>query len=290
MIAAGGGQMVLPEGVYRGRIVIPPVSKPAPSWITVEIVGAEEPTPVFGTIGNFPLQSKGTIIKCLEKKGGAVISASPSPDALYSHFSGVYVVIRNLDVRTYDNPGISGIDLHHAMQCRIENVFVNTGVYNVQASQPTHGTKGLVTPANSNAALTILRNVTVTGYGTGIVVNKHTDGESIMVGSTIHGLEFVTAHHASRFGRVCAFRNTHHVTVSGEHGFSIGQLDIENAGPRQTDAHNAWQKTIHDVNDPANLGTGDITYWVVVGNVGAVDTFSKNGGASIRTRRIGAAP
>lgn len=166
VIAAGGGRMYLPSGVYRGRIVIPPVSKPIPSWITVEIVGENEPTPVFGTIGNFPLQNRGTIVKCLETTGPAVISASSSPASLYGGFSAVHVVIRNLDVRTYNNPGIGGIDLHYALQCRIENVFVNTGVYNVQASKPAHGTKGLVTPAVNNAALTILHNVTVTGYST----------------------------------------------------------------------------------------------------------------------------
>ena len=46
---------------------------------------------------------------------------------------------------------------------------------------------------------------------------------------------------------------------------------------------------ISDINDPKNLGIGDINYWVVEGNVGAVDKFVKNGGASIRTRRIGSA-
>lgn len=290
IIATGGGKMLLPEGVYRGRIVIPPVSKPLPSWITVEIVGEGAPTPVFGTIGNFPLREKGTIVKCLETSGAAVISAKASPDSLYGGFSAVHVVIRDLDVRTCDNPAISGIDLYYAMQCRLENVFVNTGVYSVQASRPTHATKGLVTPANNNAALTILRNVQVTGYHTGIVVHEHTDADHIVVGSNIHGLEFATAHHASRFGRVGACRNTHHVTVTGKHGFQIQQLDIENSGAGQTDAHNVWQKTIHDVNDPNNLGTGDITYWVVVGNLGAVDAFNLNGGANIRARRIGSAP
>lgn len=290
VIAAGGGQMYLPTGAYRGRITIPPVSKPLPSWITVEIVGEGEPTPVFGTIGSFPLQNNGTIVKCLAESGAAVISASKSPNSLYGGFSAVYVVVRNLDVRTYDNPGIGGIDLHFALQCRIENVFVNTGLYNVQASQPTHATKGLVTPANNNAALTILHNVAVTGYSTGIVVNEHTDGNHIMVGSNINGLEFPTAHHASRLGRVCAFRNTYHVTVTGKQGFSIQQLDIEKAGPKQTNPGNAWQSTVHDLNDPKNLGVGDINYWVVVGNVGAVEDFTRNGGATIRTRRIGSAP
>ncbi len=290
VIAAGGGRMYLPDGVYRGRITIPPVSKPIPSWITVEIVGESEPAPVFGTIGNFPLQNKGTIVKCLADSGAAVISAAKSPNSLYGGFSAVYVVVRNLDVRTYDNPGIGGIDLHVALQCRIENVFVNTGVYNVQASKPTHDAKGLVTPANNNAALTILSNVAVTGYHTGIVVNEHTDGEHIMVGSNIHGLEFPAAHHASRLGRVEAFRNTYHVTVTGKQGFSIAQLDIEKAGPGQTNPDNAWQATASDLDDPKNLGTGDINYWVVEGNVGAVEGFTRNGGANVRARRIGSTP
>lgn len=163
------------------------------------------------------------------------------------------------------------------MQCRLENVFINTGVYNVQASRPTHGTKGLITPVSNNAALTILRNVVVTGYHTGIVVSEHTDADNIVVASNIHGLEFANTHHASRIGRVGVYRNTHHLTVTGKHGFMIQQFNTENSGPGQTDEKNVWQKTIHDVNDPGNLATADITYWVVVGNVGAVTDFKVNG-------------
>ena len=283
VVAAGGGRMYLPDGVYRGRIVIPP--RGGPSWITVEIVGESEPPPVWGTIGNFPLENSGTIVKCLTTSGAAVISASKG--SLYSGFSGVYVVLRNLDVRTYNNPQISGIDLNYAAQCRLENVSVTTGVYNVQASQPIHGTKGIITPANNNGALTILRNVLVCGYHTGILVHEHTDGDNIMLGSNIHGLDFAKAHHASRFGRVCAQRNTHAVTVSGAHGFTIEQLNIEKTGAGQTDANNEWQSTVHDVNDPQNLGIADINQWVVRGNVGAVEDFTVNGGARMRIRRIG---
>ena len=290
VIEAGGGKMYLPDGVYRGRIIIPPVSKPLPSWITVEIAGDSEPTPVFGTIGSFPLLANGTIVKGLSKSGPAVISASPSPESLYGGFSAVNVVVKNLDVRTYDDPGIGGIDLQYALQCKLENVFINTGIYNVQASKPTHGTSGLVTPACNNAALTILRNVVVTGYHTGIVVNEHTDGDNIVVASNINGLEFQGAHHASRFGRVGTYRNAHHITVSGRHGFSIEQMNTEQPGPGQTDARNAWQTLVSDINDPKNLGIADINYWVVEGNVGAVEKFTQNGGASIRARRIGSAP
>lgn len=283
VMAAGGGRMFLPDGVYQGRIVIPP--RGGPSWITIEIVGESEPPPFWGTIGNFPPQNGGTIVKSLATSGTAVISASKG--SLYGGFSGVYVVLRNLDVRTYNNPQIGGIDLNYAAQCRLENVLVTTDIYNVQASKPTFGTKGIITPANNNGALTILRNVLVCGYHTGILVHEHTDGDNIMLGSNIHGLDFAKAHHASRFGRVCAQRNTHAVHVSGTHGFTIGQLNIEITGAGQTDANNEWQSTVHDVNDPQNLGIADINQWVVRGNVGAVEDFTVNGGAGIRIRRIG---
>lgn len=286
MIAAGGGRMMIPDGVYRGRIIIPGTS----AWITLEIVGASEPTPVFGTIGAFPFPRNGTIIKCVSESGPAVISAANVPEKLYMQFSGVNVSLRNLDVRTYDNPGIGGIDLLNASQCKLENVFVNTDRYNVQASRPTHGTAGISTPACNNAALTILRNVIVTGYHTGILVNEHTDGDAINLASNVNALEFAFAHHASRFGRVGAQRCTRSVTVTGAHGFCIEQLDMEIAGPGQTDDDNEWQATEFAIHDPMNLGSGDITYWVVEGNVGAVETFTRTGGERIRARRIGAHP
>lgn len=53
--------------------------------------------------------------------------------------------------------------------------------------------------------------------------------------------------------------------------------------------HNEWQATEYNIDDPKNLGTADINYWVVKGNVGATEKFTRNGGATIRTRRIGSA-
>ena len=278
--------MYLPNGVYRGNILIPGIS----NWITVEIVGESEPTPIFGTIGSFPYSSKSTTIKSLAKSGSAVISVSSLPNPMYMGFSGVNVVVKNLEVRTYDDPGIGGINLEHALQCKLENVFINTGIYNVQASKPMQGTSGLITPAISNAALTVLRNVVVTGYYNGIIVNEHTDGDNIVVASNINGLNFVKAHHASHFARVGTYRNTHHITVSGSHGFSIEQMNTEQPGKGQTNARNAWQTLVSDINDPENLGIADINYWVVEGNVGATETFTRNGGVSILARRIGSAP
>ena len=289
VVAAGGGRMTIPAGVFRGRIIVPPVGRPAPSWISVEIVGAKEPVPVFGTIGDFPLRNQGTIIKCVAETGPAVISAPRPAAALYGGFSAVFVILRDLDVRTTDNPRIDGVDLRLAMQAKLENVFINTGVYNVQASRPTRGTRGLITPACNNAALTILRQVVVTGYHTGIVINEHTDADNLVVGSNLRGLEFAQSHHASRLGRVGAYRNTCHVAVTGACGFSIAQLNTEFPGQGQTDERNAWQTLVCDIEDPRNLASADINFWAVQGGVGAVPTFIVQGGANIRARRLGSA-
>jgi len=75
VIAAGGGKMFIPDGIYRGRIIIPGTKE----WITVEIAGESEPTPVFGTIGAFVFPKNGTIIKCLSESGPAVIFAANAP-------------------------------------------------------------------------------------------------------------------------------------------------------------------------------------------------------------------
>ena len=283
IIKAGGGKMFIPSGIYRGRIIIPGTS----DWMTIEIEGENEPTPIFGTIGAFKYSNTGTIIKCLDKQGPAVITALNRPGKIYSRFSGVYASFKNVEVRTYDNPAISGIDLINAAQCKLENVFVNSGGYNVRASKPTHGTSGIITPANSNAALTVLRNVVVTGFTNGIVVHEHTDADNIVVASNINGLYFNFAHHASRFARVGTYRNTHHITIAGKHGFSIEQMNTEMPGGGQTDKVNSWQTLVADINDPKNLGTADINYWIVLGGKGAVGDFIKVGGHNIRARRIG---
>ena len=272
LIAAGGGRMYLPAGVYHGKITIPAIA--APNWIALEIVGESQPAPIFGTVGTNKLLNNNSIVKSLATVGPAVISAGDAA----GDFSRVSVVVKDLQVRTYDNPQIDGIDLEWAQQCRVENVVIESGVYSVQASRPTHGTKGLVTPAINNGALTILRNVVVSGYSTGIEVNEHTDGDHLNLACNLNGLTFVRAYHASRFGRVGAYRCTRAINVIGEHGFSIEQLNVEHPGADQTDSNNSWQASEYDINDAQNLGVGDVNYWVVLGNVGVSKVFTKSGG------------
>ena len=63
VIAAGGGRMMIPDGIYRGRIIIPGTKE----WITIEIVGESEPTPVWGTIGTFVFPKTNRMIERKKK-------------------------------------------------------------------------------------------------------------------------------------------------------------------------------------------------------------------------------
>jgi len=141
---------------------------------------------------------------------------------------------------------------------------------------------------SSTAGTVKSRTFNVLKYGAiGDDKTDNTDADNIILGSNSNGLEFVHAAHASRFGRVCAQHCTHAIAVTGMHGFSIEQLDIEIAGPGHTTSDTKWQITEYDVNDPKNLGVADINYGVVEGGVGVVEKFTRNGGAAIQARRIG---
>ena len=125
LVAAGGGRLLLPRsrlGVYRGNIVIPYVTRD--SIITVEIFGGGiSPAPVFGTVGNLRLCSNcsHSVVQSLGKSGAAVIQAlSSQPPGVVAGFSNVFVYVKNLEVRTYADPSISGVDLLNAQQCKLE--------------------------------------------------------------------------------------------------------------------------------------------------------------------------
>ncbi len=86
--------------------MIPAIEKP--NRIALEIVGESQPTTVFGTIGSTEMPSHNSIIKCLATSGPAVISTEP-PSLGPGHFSRVHVVLKDLEVRTYDDPDNLGM-------------------------------------------------------------------------------------------------------------------------------------------------------------------------------------
>lgn len=275
------------SGKYKVKSLIIPKTA---EWKQIEIYGDNFPVPTYGTIGTVPTYAttqKGMVILSDYAEVGdkGVIYAEPHPST-FLNFSFVSIVLRNMVIRTYDNPKTCGIQALSAIQLTLENVFVDTGVYNVQASQPIIHSGGIVMPGHSNGAMSYLKNVWVSGYYYGIVLYEHVYGEQVVVHSNVHGLALRFAEHAIYFTRVLSQRNTNVVTVEGACRFEIAQLNCEYVGSGQSDSNNAWQKTQYELNDPSNLGAGRITYANSRGAVGANNVFRINGGANVIVKYI----
>lgn len=280
LVANGGGTVYGGTGKFKvSNIVIPNTTY----WVKVEILGAEAPTPIFGTVGAYPEMNN--YQKCME-----IISEATNPQlgviTVAGTFNRVLLSVRNLRIKTYDNPRTNGINAYNAFQLNVENVNIDTGIYNVQCAEPTHNTKGIITPKLGNAAWTRLTNTTITGFAIGVEVYEHTMGDYLVISSCKVGLYFGTANHSSLFTRVGMYRNTENVLVGGFHRFIIQQLAIELVGDGQYNSANAWQRRLYDVNDASNYGSGKIDYDVCLGGFGPVNTFIKNGGTGITCTQI----
>ncbi|WP_294276607.1 hypothetical protein [uncultured Chryseobacterium sp.] len=287
IILAGGGILKFPSGDYCvNQIEIPDVV----NWFNVKLEGEFIPAQRFGTITvpnvydpDINKPNGTTIIS--KHAGHGIIYCKPGNS--YSNFNLGMLTVENLTLRAYDNPQICGIDAWSIAQLYVKNVVIDTGIYNVNSTEPTYETSGIVTPKNSNGALTMLENIAISGFKHGIKVFEHTNGNSLQIQSCKNALSFYDADHASYFSRCCLQRNTNQVSVFGNHVFEIAQLNMEYAGNGQTNSVNAWQSTQYEINDSDNLGIGNISYANVKGNLGKVNTMRINGASGILIKRIG---
>lgn len=284
------GEVYLCNGALQGtgtmsRLRFPAVDFDSEAWLSIELRGKATPPFTFGTVGSAPLSSSHTIIYSTESTG-AIIGVEPD-----AFLSALLLKFTDIEIRGVDVPTQHGIDAREAFQLKCKNVIVGTDVYNVDAAQPTNSATGILTPKINNAALTELDNVLVAGYDFGIRVNEHTAGNNITVASCIRGLYFETANHASRFGRVGAYRCTHAIEVGGAHYFEIDQLNLEHPGAGQTTGTTAWQEVTSDIKDPSNVGLGRVKYQNILGGTGIdVSGFIMDGGANISVQPTGGMP
>lgn len=268
------------------RLVVPKTT----TWKKIEIYGDGLPMLTCGTIGtlaDYSSKQKGmVIISDYSNPDEGVIFAEPQPNS-FLNFSLVYIALRNMVIRTTDNPKTCGVMAYYAIQLLMENVFVDTGIYNVQSAEPTTVCAGIVVPGHSNGAMNYLRNVWVAGYYSGLVVFEHTDGDNLIFHSCKNALTFKFAEHASYFKRVLSQRCTNVVNVEAKCRFEISQLNCEYVGSGQSDSSNAWQKTQYELKDPQNLGVGRITYANSRGVTGANEVFRMTGGTGVIVKYIG---
>lgn len=279
----GVGRIFFPRGIYVvTNLTLPVLYDPAGGIKIIEFVGETHPPSWFGTIGDFPLSEYGSILK--SSSTGSLLRVLPNPGGGYD-FSWYHLVVRDLLFRTYDNPNLIAINAHKAQHFTCERVQVDTGVYSVQAAEPTNNLAAIYTPAKDNGALTRLVDVSVSGYYTGIQANEHCRTEALNLTCNKIGVEIPESNHIMRIEGSFQ-RNATNVKVTGACRGSL-VLNIEHAHASQVDENNDWQLTTYDVDDASNLGCLDVEWSTVLGTVGQDATFTVNGGSNLNSRRTG---
>jgi len=294
-----GGCVYAPAGTYDvSELQTPGISLSSASLIPVEIVGAAHPSLLFGTVPapTFPAHTKGTIIKSSSGTGGGVIRViqDPAPPNPTFPFSFVHLIVRDLTVRTYQNPQKAGIDARWAQQLTVERVTVDNGVYNANAVEPTNAAAiGIMTPFINNGAYIYIDQVSVSGYWTGIELNEHSYIGTANVTSNKWGLDFRDAFHASQINRIGTYRNqcNIHMSGTGGHAFTISQMNTEQDNatthPELFDSSTLWQQKLYDICDSGNKLIGEIKWNLVEGGEGRQFSFTKNGATGVSTSYIG---
>jgi hypothetical protein len=231
--------------------------------------------------------SNGSIIKSAATSG-SILSVLPFGGG----FSMYQLVVRDLTFRAPDNPAINGIDAGWSAQFSAYNLHIETGVYNMLATAPSHVTCGIIAPNSGNGGVTRLQNVDIGGFFVGIKVNEHTWGDYINLTSCKIGLDFILANDTSLFGRIAIQNCPRPIAVDGRHHFDIAQLMIEHLSDAYNSGGTAWMFPLYDIDDAGNNGFGNIRCEIVKGDVGPVDLtrLIKNGGGHIHVQRVGDPP
>lgn len=286
----GVAKLFFPEGIYQVTKLTVPAIDTGPIQV-IELVGVAQPSTMFGTIGTVTLSDDGSIIRSAAI-GDAIIRVLPTAYP----FSNVHVVLRNLNFRSYDNPNIDAVDAGYAQQLTCENLVIDTGAYAVQASEPTNGGRGLITPLNNNGAWTKLMGLSISGYDHAIDVNEHTFIDYVAITACKQAFALEEANHSSKIIRAGVYRCTYGVYVNGGCDVDFDSISFEHlntgspvgAGAEYHTAGNAWQETIADIYDPTSLGRGRVNWAVTLGFVGRDDDgFIIDGGRGFLQTRVG---
>lgn len=299
-IDQGVAKIVYPPGIYQVTNITyegySTYNNPAGGVKVIEIAGSAPPPFWYGSIGEFNLSEKGTIFRCPGGTTGSMFRALPFDVPGTYDFSWYNLVFRNLLFRTYDNPNINVIDAEWAQHLIVRDVMIDTGVYGVQASEPTNDVTAIITPKTGNAAMNILENIAVTGYYRAYKFGEHTWGNYLNVHCCKWALWLEQAYHPSRVGRICIQRCQYGIAWNAAHPIDVEQLAYEDLNPAYVDpwnsnytVDNAWQATVEHLRDITNVARASVRYKITQGGTGTEQALVMNGGMGIRTAPVGQA-
>jgi hypothetical protein len=274
--SSGGGTLYFPTGFYRingplqstNSILKIPFNPTTNAAIALSLVGF---SPAFITWQG-PVSTTGVIIQT-DRVGtdanscmlaGALFNITPD----YSLVNNTKFALEGMVWETYDNPGISAIDLGMVgTHVSVRNIGIDAGVPLLTASQPTHGTFGIRLPRNNVVTELGVENVEISNYAIGMIACEVLHALNVTTQRCLTGLQITPGHHLVS-GRFLLWQCATLLEITGSATIPTVidlLIDIEKAP-----SSGNWWSSIpgHDFYDPTDSALGKIEYVAVTGGVG----------------------
>lgn len=293
-LAAGGGSVSIPNGYYRMNapqqtvnglstiLALPTVTENSSlnsnPFITIELRGQQEPTV------NLTTSSQGGVVLDTDETTGNFIGGAGAGGT----FTGVYLSLKDLVVRTPQNPAITAINANHVGGLHLENVLVDVpGEGSLYSTVPTHSNGiGIVAPAPGSGNLALFENLKVFGYYTGIELFDHAyldyaafgyDKYAILIGNGTGGSHAIGGNYVDV--EACLYGISPYSTIGG--WFNITNYDFE---------HDAGAFAVTgDLYDPTNLLSGSLSYGGTIGAGGTPLNLAVSGAVNVQLTSLSAA-
>lgn len=283
-----GGNIVVPNGYYRMNapqttvnglsavLQIPQVTQNGSlnsnPFITIQIQGQEDPT-----VNLTNTLQGGVVLETDENTGNFIGGAGAS-----STFTGVYLSLKNLVIRTPQNPAITAINANLVGGLHLENVIVDVlgegALYN---SVPNNANGiGVIAPAPGSGNLSLFQNLKVFGQYVGVQLFDHAyldyvafgyDNIAIELGNSVsNGAHGVGGNYVDV--EQCPYGIVPIPSVGG--WFNITNYDFE---------HDPGTfASVADLYDPNNLLSGALSYGGLGGISGSNKNLNVTGGANVQ--------
>jgi len=231
----------------------------------------------------------GTRIKCTTNTGtgsfiGGIGPVGDNPG------NNTYVCpgFENLIFLMPHNPVISGINLSYFTNTYFRDTAVIAGntQYISDLVEPTTATSYGVIHPNSNSGVNqrVEGVLNIMGFYNGLRVGEGSIINDVGVWACKNGFVYEFSHGGSRIIRALSGWCPTVIDIRAQHHLIIDELDLERFA-------SGWYAYVREVNDPTNVGRGELRYKIVLANVGwQPGAIIVNGAENMYIREIGEPP
>jgi len=244
----------------------------------------------------FPVaMPRGTILKSTLATGGgtspAMFEGRGGVGGPYDEVGMLNVEFEKLIIQTVPNPQISALNLRRLTTCSLKDMLIvaGTGMSSFEMTEPTvTSSRGVILPDYSKGILQqITGHFNVFGFYIGMRSGELLHAHNLGFWFCKVGIEFGFTYHATQIDHLLNFWCPFGAQFTG----GVHYIDVKHWATERAGAHGTghWYADVAEIYDMSNQGSGDVTWWTVTSDVGVVNSFTMQGGANIRTRRLGAA-